>query len=157
MCCEYCDLLIRKIDEDDEGSIRGKDWEKEHGGDGGYIYPDEEGLSMAVFYDGGFASIDIHGIKYCPFCGCEIEIPPEPLIKDVYVRKLVELWAETLDIREIRYIENDIRSTLFGTPLKSHVDYKLDLPMSLPLDEKMVYSLEELIGDYEDDPGPTEE
>lgn len=153
MCCKYCDLVIHKIDDDAE-AVMGEDWEKEHGGDGGYIYPDEEGANMMVYYDGRCASTAIHGIEYCPFCGAEIEIPPEPLVKDIYTRKLVVLWAETLDIDEVRYLENDIRATLFGTPFGSHIDYKLDLPTRLGLDERMVYSIEELVGDYGDDPGP---
>ena len=71
MSCKYCELKL--INDDGVAYLAGEDWEDEHGEDGGYIHPDGEGFAMTVYYDARYAATGIYGVKFCPFCGAELE------------------------------------------------------------------------------------
>lgn len=94
MGCKYCNLKHRK--DDGVEWIAGEDWESESD-DGGYICPHGDGFRMLVYYDARCACTAVDNIKYCPFCGAELTMPTEPLIKDEKIRKAVKAWADAND------------------------------------------------------------
>lgn len=93
MSCKYCNLKRRK--DDDVEWVAGEDWESDSD-DGGYICPNDDGFRMLVYYDARCACTAVDNIKYCPFCGAELTMPKEPLIKDEKIRKAVRAWAEAI-------------------------------------------------------------
>lgn len=96
MSCKYCNLKRRK--DGDVEWIAGEEWKSESD-DGGYICPHDNGFRMLVYYDARCACTAVDDIKYCPFCGAELTIPAEPLIKDEKIRKAVRAWADANDKR----------------------------------------------------------
>ena len=93
MSCKYCNLKRRK--DGDVEWIAGEEWKSESD-DGGYICPHDNGFRMLVYYDARCACTAVDDIKYCPFCGAELTIPAEPIIKDEEIISFMSL-LERLD------------------------------------------------------------
>jgi len=103
MSCKYCELKMRPTD----GGLKvlkGETWEDDC--DGRYIeqFHDDK-FRMHISYDAGYAYTSVNNIKYCPFCGAELTMPKEPLIKDEKIRKAVRAWAEADEIDTVQYDE----------------------------------------------------
>ena len=144
MSCKYCKIKMRPIDEDMK-VLKGESWGDEHG-EGGYIgqmYDDK--FRMLVSYDAGYACTGVDNIKYCPFCGAELTMPKEPLIKDEKIRKAVRAWAEANDVGVAKVapfavfdIESSARIYFYGRVIEDK-DY----------DEEKSYTIAELCGEEE--------
>ena len=81
--------------------LKGETWEDGYD-EGGYIEQLHDDIfRMHIIYDAGYAYTSVNNIKYCPFCGAELTMPKEPLIKDEKTRKAVRAWAEANGIKEI--------------------------------------------------------
>lgn len=146
MSCKYCEIKMRPIDEDTK-VLKGENWSDEYG-EGGYIgqsYDDK--FRMTVYYDAGFAGTCVDNIKYCPFCGAELTLPKEPLIKDESVRKQLRKWADCYGYRKV-LAHSTLRQfwSLDGErTLEIYDDYDSD-----NLIEDGEYSVEELCGEEEE-------
>lgn len=95
MSCKYCDIKMRPLDEEVK-VLKGENWKGDgFDDDGGYIGQSvDDKFHMIVYYDAGYACTEVPNVKYCPFCGEELKLPAEPLIKDERIRKAVRAWAE---------------------------------------------------------------
>ena len=115
MSCKYCDIKMRPLDKD-MGVLKGESW-KDKFGEGGYIgqsYNDK--FHIVVYYDAGCACTDVPDVKFCPFCGEELKMPAEPLIKDAGMREVLRLWAKVnLIPSNATTIEYQLAETLTGT------------------------------------------
>lgn len=100
MSCKYCELKMRPID----GGVKilkGENWSDDYA-EGGYIEQSHDDIfRMHIIYDAGYAYTSVNNIKYCPFCGAELTMPKEPLIKDEKVRKAVRTWATADEVTKV--------------------------------------------------------
>lgn len=146
MSCKYCDIKMRPLDDDDDDGVKvlkGENWKGDKfGGDGGYIgqsYDDK--FRMVVYYDAGYACTQVPDVKFCPFCGAELTMPAEPLIKDTECRKIMRLWADRCGVKTV---------TLFGSEFvyggKSSISFGVDFG----LEHLKLYTIDELCGEEEE-------
>lgn len=152
MSCKYCDIKMRPLDED-MGVLKGESWkDDEFGGDGGYIGQSvDDKFHMVVYYDAGYACTDVSDVKFCPFCGEELKLPEEPLIKDERIRKAVRAWAEACEIESDDAIMISGLAPAFTRLYTSMYEIDIKTESSLGLDEHRDYSIDELCGEEEDD------
>ena len=100
MSCNYCKLKMRPL-QDGMKVLKGESWKDDYN-EGGYIGQEyDDVFQMIVYYDCGYASTVVDNIKYCPFCGAELTMPKEPLIKDEKIRKAVRAWADASGIEKV--------------------------------------------------------
>lgn len=145
MGCKYCELKRRK--DDGVEWIAGEDWESESD-DGGYICPNDDGFRMLVYYDARCACTAVDNIKYCPFCGAELTLPKEPLIKDEKIRKAVRAWAEAIEANEvvISYSRHDFLKII---DVNADSDICFDYELGYTFNED-TYTIAELCGEEEE-------
>lgn len=92
--------------------LKGESWEDGYD-EGGYIEQShDDKFGMHINYDAGYAYTSVDNIKYCPFCGAELTMPKEPLIKDEKVRKAVRAWAEANGVKKV-IVEKDFSTYTF--------------------------------------------
>ena len=151
MSCKYCKLKMRPIDNSME-VLKGENWTDEYN-EGGYIgqlYDDK--FQMIVYYDSGFAFTTVDNVKYCPFCGEELKMPVDPLIKDEKTRKAVKAWAEANDYDTVLYDKDEdcVYSPYSSDKTDTSVSISFDLDgMFNGLEHRCSYDITELCGDEE--------
>ena len=99
-----------------------------------------------------YASTEVSDIKFCPFCGEEINLPDEPLIKDEKIRKAVRAWAE---VNRTKYVW--VSTALKGIDItqdSEHLqltEYKQNITFECEADFKSGnYTIAELCGEEEE-------
>lgn len=143
MSCKYCELKMRPIN----GSLKvlkGENWEDEYG-EGGYIEQShDDEFQMHILYDAGYAYTSVDNIKYCPFCGSELTMPKEPLIKIEKIRKIVKAWAKAnaVSVRLTYYYEKGN-----GSKFVEFLGKKIEFYDDLGLTNGEQYCIEELCGE----------
>lgn len=151
MSCKYCDIKMRSLDEDTK-VLKGESWKDGLGDEGGYIGPShDDKFRMMVNYDAGFACTEVSDVKYCPFCGEELKLPAEPLIKDEKIRKAVRAWAKANNIQVASFYASPhhwyLRAFNDG---EQGIDFWLRWEDNPELIENKRYNIDDLCGEEEE-------